>query len=146
MPKKPFRKNASVILRKNGKFLLVKKPRNHHAWQFPQGGVEASETFEEAARREFAEELGTRKIKILREAGVYSYEWAAEEKVSEELKKFRGQEVRLFLAEFLGKDADIELDQNELTEWRWVDAAELKELIESPEYLKKILEILNATD
>jgi len=143
---KPFRKNASIIARKNRKFLLVKKPRARHAWQFPQGGAEVGETFEEAARREFAEELGTDKIKILREAGVYSYEWSAGKKVRKELKNFCGQEVHLFLADFFGEDAEIQLDRNELAEWRWVDAAELNELIESPEYLKKISEIIDAAD
>ena len=132
---KPFRKNASIIARENGKFLLVKKPRDHHAWQFPQGGVEAGESFEEAAQREFVEELGTQKIKILKEVGVYSYEWAVGEKVSDELKNFRGQEVHLSLADFLGNNAEIRLNRSELAEWRWVDAAELEKLIESPEYL-----------
>ncbi len=143
---KPFRKNASIIARENGKFLLVKKPRTRHAWQFPQGGVEADETFEEAAQREFEEELGTDKIKILKEASVFFYEWSNEAEIDPRLKKFRGQEVHLFLADFFGGDSEIKLDRNELAEWRWVDAAELNELIESPEYLKKILEIINAAD
>ena len=143
---KPFRKNASIIARENGKFLLVKKPRTRHAWQFPQGGVEADETFEEAAQREFEEELGTDKIKILKEASVFFYDWSDETEIDPRLKKFRGQEVHLFLADFFGGDSEIKLDRNELAEWRWVDAAELNELIESPEYLKKILEIINAAD
>ena len=146
MPKKPFRKNASIILRKNRKFLLVRKPRARHAWQFPQGGVEMGETFEKAARREFAEELGIKKIKILGEAGVYFYDWPEGVEIGEELKKFRGQEVHLFLADFLGRDEEIQLDRNELAEWRWVNAAELKELIESSEYLRKILKIIGAAD
>ncbi len=141
---KPFRKNASVIARKNGKFLLVKKPRDHHAWQFPQGGVEAEESFEEAALREFKEELGCDGIKILKEVGVYSYQWPANAEINEHLREFCGQEVHLFLADFLGEDAGIMLDENELEAWEWVDVAELEKLIESTDYLKKILEILDA--
>ncbi len=144
MPK-PFRKNASIIPCKNGKFLLVKKPRTHHAWQFPQGGVEKEESFEEAARREFVEELGTDKIKILREAGIYFYDWSNKTKIDPRLKKFRGQEVHLFFAEFFGEDIEIKLDQNELSEWQWVDTEQLKKLIESPKYLEKILEIIDAS-
>jgi len=141
---KPLRQNASIIALKNGKFLLVKKPREHHAWQFPQGGVEAGESFEEAALREFEEELGCSELENLREAGVYSYEWPENIELDERLKEFRGQEVHLFLADFTGDDADIQLDTNELEEWKWVNAEELKKLIESSKYLDKIFEIIDA--
>lgn len=142
---KTFRKNASIIARRDDKFLLVRKPRDHHAWQFPQGGVEANENFLEAAQREFLEEIGTDKIEIVGdESGIYFYDWPTTIEVEESLRKFRGQEVHIFLAEFLANDTEIVLDKNELTEWRWVAHDELAELIESPEYLAKILEIIDA--
>jgi len=142
--KKPFRKNASVIARKNEKFLLVKKPRKQHAWQFPQGGVEKNESFAEAALREFTEEVGASEIKISQEVGTYFYDWSDEKEVSGALQKFRGQEVHFFVADFLAEDAVIKLDTNELEEWKWVNVAEIKNLIESKEYLAKILEIIDA--
>ena len=40
-----------------------------HAWQFPQGGVDAGETPVEAACRELEEEVGTTKALLLRESG-----------------------------------------------------------------------------
>ena len=142
---KPFRKNSSIIACKNEKFLLVKKPRERHAWQFPQGGVETGESFLNAARREFSEEIGTKKIKILGgERGIYFYDWPAKIQVGEHLKKFRGQEVHFFLAEFLAKDAEISLDKNEIAKWRWATRNELCQLIESKNYLAKILEIIDA--
>lgn len=139
----PYRLNASIIARKDSKYLLVKKPRDKHAWQFPQGGMEAGESFQEAALREFREEIGTDKISIIgSERTIHHYDW--HEKIKDErLRLFRGQEVHLFLADFLGEDSDISLDKNELAEWRWVSTDELSELIESPEYLKIILEIIN---
>ncbi|BGP44080.1 hypothetical protein JCM10450v2_008297 [Rhodotorula kratochvilovae] len=39
-------------------YLLLKKKRDEHAWQFPQGGVEADESLVEAAHRELLEETG----------------------------------------------------------------------------------------
>lgn len=144
---KPFRQNASIIAHKNGKFLLVKKPRDRHAWQLPQGGVEPGETFLEAACREFLEEIGTDKIEVIgEERGIHLYDWPTEIEIRAELKKFRGQEVHIFLAEFLAEDIEISLDENELAEWCWASTAKLETLIESPDYLAKILEIINAEE
>ncbi|MFH0834233.1 MAG: NUDIX domain-containing protein [Patescibacteria group bacterium] len=144
---KPFRKNASIIARKNGKFLLVKKPRDRHAWQFPQGGVETGETFLEAARREFLEEIGTDKIEIIGgERGIHFYDWPTTIEIDARLKKFRGQEVHIFVVNFLADDAEIILDKNELESWKWVDRAELAEKIESREYLAKVLAIIDAAE
>ncbi|GAA6021485.1 hypothetical protein JCM8202_006391 [Rhodotorula sphaerocarpa] len=39
-------------------YLLLQKKRADHAWQFPQGGVEAAESLVEAAQRELIEETG----------------------------------------------------------------------------------------
>lgn len=141
---KTFRPNASIIARRDGKFLLVRKPRIHHVWQFPQGGVESGESFLEAAQREFAEEVGTDQIKILGERGVHFYDWPDNIELDPRLQKFRGQEVHIFLADFLADDTAIQLDQDEVVEWKWVDRSELQDLIESPEYLAKILAILDA--
>ena len=141
---KPFRQNASIIAKRDGKFLLVRKPRDHHAWQFPQGGVEAYENFAEAALREFTEEVGCSKLEDLKEVGVYSYDWPENLEVDARLREFRGQEVHLFRADFLGEDSEIKLEEKELAEWRWVNADDLQKLIESPAYLAKILEIINA--
>jgi putative (di)nucleoside polyphosphate hydrolase len=139
----PYRKNASIIAQKKSKFLFVKKPRIHHAWQFPQGGVEHGETFFQAALREFIEELGTDKIKIYgQEVGIFYYDWPSEIEISENLKKFRGQEVHFFRADFFGTESDINLDYNELEKWQWVTKNELADLIESPEYLAKIQKII----
>jgi putative (di)nucleoside polyphosphate hydrolase len=144
--KKPYRLNASIIAQKNGKFLLVKKPRTQHAWQFPQGGVENNESLAEAAKREFAEELGTDQIKLLSESecGIYHYDWSSNAELNKDLQNFRGQEVHFFLAKFYGKDTDIQLDTNELVDWKWVDVSELEQLIESTNYLTKILKIIDA--
>jgi NADH pyrophosphatase NudC (nudix superfamily) len=52
--------------------------------------------------------------------------------------------VHLFRADFLGENSEIKLEEKELAEWRWVNADDLQKLIESPAYLAKILEIINA--
>ncbi|KAI7898363.1 uncharacterized protein BX663DRAFT_443289 [Cokeromyces recurvatus] len=59
-------------------YLLVKKPRKHHSWQFPQGGQDPGETALEAALRELKEECGASlKVHIFEHApiGTYQYEF-----------------------------------------------------------------------
>ena len=106
--------------------------------------MEAYENFAEAALREFTEEVGCSKLEDLKEVGVYSYDWPENLEVDARLREFRGQEVHLFRADFLGENSEIKLEEKELAEWRWVNADDLQKLIESPAYLAKILEIINA--
>ncbi len=144
-----YRPNGSIIAKRaDGRCLLVRKLRQRHAWQFPQGGVEKGEDYKQAALREFTEELGTDKLKILgKEQGVYQYDFPADAIFTDYPEathkwKFRGQEVHIFLAEFHGEDSDIQLDPHELVEYRWVTVDELKTLIEDPDYLKTLLVII----
>lgn len=139
----PYRENASVIVtRADGKFLIVRKPREYNAWQFPQGGLEMDEDARTAAMREFTEELGTDKIRIAeQECGIFRYEW------SEEMQRergFAGQNVHFFRAEFLGADSDIHLQIEELVEFRWVSEEEFENYFEDQNYLKTVLQILES--
>ncbi|KAI9280049.1 hypothetical protein BY458DRAFT_553465 [Sporodiniella umbellata] len=58
-------------------YLVVKKPRRHHAWQFPQGGQEENETASEGALRELKEECGSelsvRLLDTCKPIGIYQY-------------------------------------------------------------------------
>lgn len=143
-----YRQSGAVIaVRDDGHVLLVRKPRRHHAWQFPQGGVESGEDFRTAAVREFHEEVGTDKVEIIGdERGCYRYDFPPNAEFPAyvvDRTAYRGQEVHLFLARFIGTDADIHLNLTELAEWRWVTVAELPTLVESPEYLALVTDILN---
>ncbi|KAI9027467.1 hypothetical protein CLU79DRAFT_697323 [Phycomyces nitens] len=57
-------------------YLVIKKPRKDHAWQFPQGGSEPGETVVEAALRELKEECGSDlKVKVDNKEIVGSYKY-----------------------------------------------------------------------
>lgn len=60
-------------------YLLVKKPRKHHAWQFPQGGQDEGESAAEAALRELREECGPdlkcRLVDTTSPIGTYQYQF-----------------------------------------------------------------------
>lgn len=145
----PYRQGGAVIARRpDGRYLLVRKPRLHHAWQWPQGGVEVGEDARAAALREFTEEIGTDKLTIIGdERALFRYDFPPGAEfpayVHERLERYRGQEVHIFLADYLGTDDDIHLEPTELVEYRWVTPEELPALIENPEYLQLSLTIIN---
>jgi 8-oxo-dGTP pyrophosphatase MutT (NUDIX family) len=110
-------------------FLIVKKPRKTHAWQFPQGGTEGVENGIAAAQRELAEECGENlKIKFLfdQPVGKYKYFFPADFKRHKE--EFRGARVRFFLTEFVS--GKVEIDPAELEDYKWVTKEELQKHFE----------------
>ncbi len=56
--------------------------------------------------------------------------------------RFTGNKQSYFLVEFIGEDKDLQLDHKELDEYRWVYQNELPEYLESPEYLKKVNQVI----
>ncbi|KAG0175944.1 hypothetical protein DFQ29_006748 [Apophysomyces sp. BC1021] len=123
-------------------YLLVKKPRKDHAWQFPQGGIDPGETLTEAALRELAEECGTDlKAQLLDQeaAGVYQYRFPS--KFIEKKKKWRGigakgAECALSQVEFVRASwvsGQCQPDQKEIIDFAWVTRDELKDYV-APEY------------
>lgn len=135
------RSNASIIARnKNNQYLIVHKPRTEDSWQFPQGGIDEGESIEAGAIREFTEELGTNKIKIIKPSSVtYQYDFPQGYiRYSDSGQKFKGQCVHFFLAEFYGTEQDITLQPEELDDYKWVQADKLKNFLERKEYLEKI--------
>ena len=66
-----FRPNvAAVILNQRGDKILMfhRVDGRRKSWQFPQGGVDAGETEEQAILRELNEEIGTNDVKILKQS------------------------------------------------------------------------------
>lgn len=137
-----YRPNVSTVIyrKSDGKFLLVHKPREHHAWQFPQGGIDNGEEPEAAARRELAEELGTQKFRGFRKSNhVYFYDFP--EGYSRD-NKYTGHKQMYFFVEFTGDEEEIKLSEDELDDSRWVYQNELEDYLESPAYLKKVNQVI----
>ena len=88
--KLPYRKNVALIVYCKDKFLLVNKhewPKSW--WKFPQGGLKSRESIPNGAKREFKEEVGTDKIKIIGVSKfVNKYDWDNKEVI--ERNKARG--------------------------------------------------------
>ncbi len=132
---KIYRPNVSVIAKKDNLYLIVKKPRKLDSWQFPQGGVEENESFIDAAKREFIEEIGTNKINFLSQSK-YTYKYKFDtDNIRYYDKPYVGQIINFFYAEFIGKDTDINLQTEELCSYKWVTIPQLREYFLRKEYL-----------
>lgn len=122
------------------KYLIVKKPRQHNAWQFPQGGVDEGETGRQAAVRELQEECGASlnvKIKGERPCGEYSYFFPQDFKRHE--TRVIGAKVSFFKADYI--EGTVEVDGEEIIDHKWVTSEEFKNYFEGA-YLQAVKEFL----
>ena len=131
-----FRRGAGIMLiNRDGRVFVGARIDNpDDAWQMPQGGIDEGEAPWPAALRELEEETGIAPNLV---------EYIAEhpERLRYDLPrdwreklwhgKWKGQMQHWFLARFLGTDADVNLDTDhcQFRAWKWVEPAELPELI-----------------
>ena len=102
------------------------------AWQMPQGGIDEGEKPRLTALRELKEEIGTDKAEIIYESPDWYYYDLPDELIPKIWKgRFRGQRQKWFVMNFLGSDSDIDIatEHPEFLEWKWVEPAQLPDLI-----------------
>lgn len=123
MPKKEmkYRANVAAILRNTkGEILVCERLGMPGAWQFPQGGVDAGETYEEALSRELHEEIGLvpDDFEIVEQRGPYRYLFGSGRKK----KGYHGKEQHYFLADFTSPDSriDVATSKPEFQAYRWI--------------------------
>ena len=116
-----YRRNVGVIFSRDGLVLVGRRRDVADCWQFPQGGVDGSETEEEAIVREIFEETGLRREEF--SLGVsrsgYSYDFPPE---MQKRRGQKGQKQRYFFA-ILNVGAEPKVSE-EFAEWRWVNPQE----------------------
>ena len=122
-----------MVLNPKGQVFVGKRvDQTLEAWQMPQGGIDEGEDPKGAVLRELKEEIGTANVAILREHP----DWLTYELPPHLLGvalqgKFRGQKQKWFALRFLGHDRDIQVEneEQEFSDWKWVDASALLRLI-----------------
>ena len=101
------------------------------AWQMPQGGIDPGETAVEACMREMAEEIGTSSAELLCEHSEWLY-YDIPRPLADRLwnGQYKGQKQKWMALRFTGSDVDININTEnpEFCEWRWLAPADLVKL------------------
>ena len=124
-----------MLLNGEGKvFVGARIDNTDEAWQMPQGGIDKGEEPWDTALRELEEETGIPPHFVERIADCserLKYDLPPELRPKLWGGKYKGQDQDWFLARFLGRDSDINIatEHPEFREWKWIEPAQLPELI-----------------
>lgn len=135
-PTLPYRPAAAIMLlnAQNKVFVAQRIDNLAEAWQMPQGGLDKGEDPEAGALRELEEETGIppHLVEILAKAPEELLYDLPPELVGKIWGgKYRGQAQHWFVARFLGRDEDVNLEtaEPEFRAWKWADADQLVDMI-----------------
>lgn len=131
----PYRPCVGVVLFNRDGLVFVGKRRgpapehvdSGHAWQMPQGGIDAGEDPLTAARRELHEETNVTSATLVAEAPEwFAYDLPPEIAGQAWKGKYRGQTQKWFAFRFTGPDSEIDIahpagghHKAEFEAWRW---------------------------
>ena len=120
-----YRANVGIILTNNCGKVLWARRYGEDSWQFPQGGIDKTETPEIAMFRELEEEIGLlpSHVEVLGQTKGWLKYRLPRKFLSKNKTPFKGQKQKWFLLKFLGEDVDIKVDRFEAQEfdhWEWV--------------------------
>lgn len=103
-----------------------------YRWQLPQGGIDKGEIPEHAARRELFEETGIQSVELLGSTDDWLTYDFPENVLGRRFKKYRGQAQLWYAYQFLGDEAEINLNQSappEFQQWDWKSIKSIPGLI-----------------
>lgn len=124
-----------MILNREGLIFAGRRVDNlAEAWQMPQGGIDPGEAPEEAALRELREETGLlpQHVEILGESSVWIPYDLPHHLVGKLWRgRYRGQTQKWFVLRLIAGDEaiDIETEEPEFSEWRWMNGPDLMQAI-----------------
>ncbi|MCW1931488.1 RNA pyrophosphohydrolase [Pararhodobacter zhoushanensis] len=128
----PYRPNVGVMLINPSGLIFAAQRLDSAvpAWQMPQGGIDEGEDARAAALRELEEETGVPPalVQVVAETdGWLTYDLPLELVPTIWKGRFRGQKQKWFLLRYLGRDDQINLEQEhpEFSAWRWISGDEM---------------------
>jgi putative (di)nucleoside polyphosphate hydrolase len=120
---------AAVMVNVDGCLLICERVTVAGAWQFPQGGVDAGESLEEALVREVREEVGLlpSHYEVVERRVGYRYLYPTKVR-GKKIRKHgsHGQEQTYFLCRLQAGAPEINVDQKprEFRAYRWIPPSE----------------------
>jgi putative (di)nucleoside polyphosphate hydrolase len=144
-----FRANVGIVLMHAGEVFLGRR-RSGRGWQFPQGGVRAGETLEQALYRELEEEIGVGKASVAlggQTAGWLRYRLPPRYVRRNQRPLCIGQKQRWFLLRLQSTDVRFDFCRTaepEFDQWRWAPYWDpVKEVIyfKRPVYARALTEL-----
>ena len=126
----PLRIGVGIaLLNHENKIFVGKRIDNpSNSWQMPQGGVDGSEDFLQAAKRELEEETSVKTVEVIKELN----EWLTYDLPKNLLGKlwkgkYRGQKQKWMVMKFLGKPDEINVKTKnpEFFDWKWIELSKL---------------------
>jgi putative (di)nucleoside polyphosphate hydrolase len=133
---------GTMVLNRDGRVFIGRRvggPEHSdltHAWQMPQGGVDAGEDTWAAALRELYEETNIHSVEKLAEIpGWLSYDIPRELVGDAWSGKYRGQTQKWYALRFTGNDSEIDIahpadgHEPEFAAWRWEPIQNLPALV-----------------
>ena len=131
-----YRRGVGVmLLNDRGQVWVGRRIDNtDEAWQMPQGGIDTGEEPWATALRELEEETGIAPTLVKRIAECperLKYDLPKELRGKLWGGKWKGQLQDWYLCRFLGSDSDVDIATKhaEFNDWKWVEPAELPDLI-----------------
>jgi len=115
-----------MLANDQGQLLWARRVGGHDAWQFPQGGISAGESPEQALYRELHEEVGLSRdaVEVLGTTkGWLRYRLPRRFVREGQQPLCIGQKQKWFLLRLLESDTAVQLDLNDKPEfdhWQWV--------------------------
>ena len=129
----PLRKGVGIVLLNNKDKVFVAKridnPKNF--WQMPQGGVDGSENYYEAALRELKEETSVVSVEFIHEIDKKLTYLLPDHLIGIIWKgKFKGQTQKWFVMRFIGNESEINIKTKnpEFLDWKWIDLEDLPKI------------------
>jgi len=122
-----FRANVGIVIANRADQLLWARRAGSRGWQFPQGGIDADESPEQALYRELHEEVGLAadSVELLGSTqGWLHYRLPLRYRRPAGVPRCIGQKQRWFLLRLLGPESAVRFDASaapEFEAWRWVD-------------------------
>ena len=120
-----YRPNVGIIVANEHGRVLWAKRVGQEAWQFPQGGIQTSESPEEALYRELREEIGldTSHVQIVGSTRGWLRYKLPRRLLRASNSSFVGQKQKWYLLKMLAEDKEVSFDYSETPEfdlWQWV--------------------------